>query len=93
MGTGGFVICRHVRSVLRGPSVKHKSAAGCILTLQLCGITESGVPISESVGVNGRLPPNLAESEFGAPSQCQGAPSSAGSQIAICFRTGNYIRP
>jgi uncharacterized protein YaiE (UPF0345 family) len=27
MGTGGFVICRHVRSVLRKPSVKHKSGS------------------------------------------------------------------
>jgi hypothetical protein len=31
MGPGGFVICRHVRSVLRVPSVKHKSAARWVM--------------------------------------------------------------
>jgi hypothetical protein len=28
------------------------------------------------IGMNGRFPANLAESEFGAPSQCQGAPDT-----------------
>jgi hypothetical protein len=41
------------------------------------------------IGVNGRFPPNLAESEFGAPSQCQGAPGMMAAQpLARCLRLG-----
>src|ERR1035438_7805616 len=66
----------HVASKLRDRSAKVKQrACSTGAHLDTATMRHHGKRSADlRIGVNGRFPANLAESEFGVPSQCQGAP-------------------